>query len=79
MNMKLKPLLLATVLTLAVATQPPRVVAQEVADPTVDGFGSKKFWDYALCGASIALASGTGGWVFAVIVCGSVATEHWTK
>lgn len=77
--MRLKSLALAALLALAMAAQPPRGAAQEVADPVADGFGSKKFWDYALCGASIALASGTGGWVIALIVCGSVATEHWTK
>ncbi len=79
--MKLKSLLVATLLALAVVTQPPRLIAQELSDPEVEveGFDTKKFWDYALCGASIALASGTGGWVFAAIVCGGVLTEYWTK
>ena len=77
--MKVRSLLLAALVALAVASQPPRVVAQEVADPEVEGFDSNKFWDYALCGASIALATGTGGWVMAFMVCGKVATEHWTK
>ena len=77
--MKLRSVLLATLVASAVATQPLRVVAQEVVDPEVEGFDTSKFWDYALCGASIALATGTGGWVMAVFVCGRVATEHWTK
>ena len=77
--MKIRSLLLATLLVSAVATAPLRVAAQEVADPEVEGFDSSKFWDYALCGASIAFATGTGGWVMAFVVCGKVAAEHWTK
>ena len=77
--MKLKSLLLATLVVAAASTQPLQVVAQDVADPEVEGWGSNKLWDYALCGASIALATGTGGWVMAFIVCGSVATEYWAK
>ncbi len=75
--MKLRPVLLALLIALALATPAPRVVAQEAGDAEVEGFDSSKFWDYALCGASIVLASGTGGWVMAFIVCGKAVTEHW--
>ena len=77
--MRLKPVVLAALVALAVATQPPRLIAQEVGDAEVEGFGSSKFWDYTLCGASIVLASGTGGWVMAAIVCGKAITEHWAQ
>lgn len=75
--MKLRSLLLTALVVLPLAVQPPRAVAQDPADPQVQGFDRNKFWDYALCGASIAFASGTGGWVFAFVVCGKVATDHW--
>ena len=77
--MKLKSVLLAMLITALVAFQPPRLAAQAVGDAETEGFDSSKFWDYAMCGASIVLAAGTGGWVIAVLVCGKAATEHWTK
>jgi hypothetical protein len=80
MTMKWKSMLLATLIAIALTGQPAQVVAQaeDGGSEEVEGFGSSKFWDYALCGASIAFAAGTGGWVLAGITCGRAVTEHWS-
>ena len=70
---------LALLVSLALAIQPVQVVAQTPGDPAeVEGFGWKKFFDYGLCAASIAVATGTGTWVAVVFTCGRVIQEHWT-
>jgi hypothetical protein len=78
MTKKWKSTLLATLITIALVSQPPQVVAQvDEGGAEADGFASSKFWDYTLCGASIVFATGTGGWVLAGITCGRALTEHW--
>ena len=76
--MRWKAVLLALLIISPLAV-PTRPVAAETADEaTIERFDSRKFWDYASCGASIVFASGTGGWILAAVVCGKVITEHWT-
>ena len=77
--MRLRSLWLVMLIAAPMAYAPSRVAAQALEDAALDGFGSRKFWDYATCGAAIVLASGTGGWIVAGIVCGKVITEHWTE
>ncbi len=78
--MRWKSMLLATLIAIALVSQSPQVVAQAIeGDAEAQKIDSSKFWDYALCGASIVFAAGTGGWLVAFIVCGKVASEHWTK
>jgi hypothetical protein len=80
MNVRRQSMVWAGLVALALAIQPPSVTAQAAGDDAgIDRFGSAKFWDYALCGASIVLASGTGGWIMAGLVCGKAITEHWTR
>ena len=78
MNVKRRLLPLALCIALAVAATPVPRAAQALADGEVERFDSEKFWTYAACGASIALASGTGGWVLVAIACGKAATMYWT-
>lgn len=78
--MKWKSVVLALLIACASAIQPGPLAAQAVADDAEpERFGSAKLWDYALCGASIVFAAGTGGWVVAFLVCGRAVTEHWTR
>lgn len=59
--------------------QPVGVGAQTGGDDAGgEQFGSTKFFDYAMCGASIVFASGTGMWVLAIITCGKAMSEQWT-
>ena len=58
--------------------QPVRVVAQTAGDDAGSEFDRAKFFDYAMCGATIVFASGTGTWVLAAITCSKAITEHWT-
>ena len=75
MTRRLLPLLLC--LTLATAMTPlPRMAH---ADGEAQGFNEDKFWYYAACAASVALASGTGAWILAGIACGKAATAYWTE
>jgi hypothetical protein len=80
MTMKWKSTLLATLVAIALVSQPVQVVAltEDGGTEELEGSGSSKFWDYALCGASIVLAAGTGGWVLAGLTCGRAVTEHWS-
>jgi len=75
MKRRLLPLVLC--LMLATAITPPLRVAH--ADGETESFNEDKFWTYAACVASIALASGTGAWVLVAITCGKAATAYWTK
>jgi hypothetical protein len=78
--MKWKTTLLATLLAIAVVSQPPQIAAQAIDEGTeTEQFSSSKFWDFGLCAVSIVFAAGTGGWLLAAITCGKAATEHWTK
>ncbi|MBI1795601.1 MAG: hypothetical protein HYR74_00960 [Candidatus Eisenbacteria bacterium] len=78
--MKRRTVPIAALLALALAAQPPLVAAQTAPpdDATVEmnDRATEKLWDYALCGASIAFAIGSGGWVLAVIACGHAITQH---
>jgi hypothetical protein len=80
MTMRWKSILLATLIAVALVSQSPQVVAQAVeGDAQAEKIDSSKFWDYGLCGVSIVVAAGTGGWLLAFFVCGKVASEHWIK
>lgn len=62
------------------AMQPVRAGAQAAGDDaSAERFSSAKFFDYAMCGASIVFASGTGTWVIAAITCAKAFTEQWTE
>ena len=76
---RLKPIMLASLLALSAASQPPQVAAQVVDDAEGEGFDSKKFADYAACAISIGFAAGTGGWLLAGLVCYRAFTEHWSR
>lgn len=78
MNTRWKSALLVTLIA-ATMTMQPLVTAAQVGgdDAAAQSVDWNKFWDYGLCAASIAFASGTGGWVLAFFVCGKVAKEHW--
>jgi hypothetical protein len=77
--MKWKPVVLVMLITCALGIEPLRVAAQVAdGDAETERIGSVKFWDYAMCGASIVFAAGTGGWVLAIIACGRAITEHST-
>lgn len=77
--MRWRSILVATLIAVTVACQPPQVAAQAVDDATVERFDSEKFWSYAGCAASIAIGVGTGGWLLTVIACGKAATAYWTN
>jgi len=76
--MRTRWLPLALCLALATAITPLPQVAHAVDDASTEKFGSEKFWAYAGCAASIALATGTGGWILVAIACGKAATTYWT-
>jgi hypothetical protein len=80
MNMKRRLIPLALCIALAAAVAPMPRAAHALDDGgTTESFNSEKFWTYAACGASIALATGTvGGWVLVGIACGKAATTYWT-
>jgi hypothetical protein len=78
--MKWKPLLFAALIALAPLSQPRPLTAQTLEGETeTEAVDTSKLWDYAMCGVSIAFATGTGGWFVAAIVCGKALTEHWAK
>jgi len=79
MMMRRRWLPLALCIALAVAITPLPRMAHAVGDGETEAFDSNKFWSYAACAASIALATGTvGGWVLVAIACGKAATTYWT-
>lgn len=79
MNMKRRLIPLALCIALASAVTPIPRAAHALDDGgTSESFNSEKFWSYAACGASIALAAGTGGWILVAIACGKAATTYWT-
>lgn len=77
MRRKLLPLALCIALAAAITPLPPAAHALD-EEGQVETFNSTKFWAYAGCAASIAFASGTGGWVLVAIACGRAATMYWT-
>jgi hypothetical protein len=78
--MRWKAVLLALLIVSPLAIPSRPVAAEPTADDAaIERLDSKKFWDYAACGASIVFASGTGGWILAGLMCGKVITEHWTE
>lgn len=72
------PALLAA---LALTVAPLSVHAQEMDDPSAEGWNWKKFWDYGGCAASMVVAISTGGlaWIAPVIACGRALQEHWSE
>ena len=77
--MRVRAWLLAALIAAPLALPAAPVAAHDEDGAGIDRFGSRKFWEYAACGASIAFASGTGGWILAGIVCGKVLTEFWAE
>lgn len=76
--MKLRSILLASLLAMSAASQPLQVSAQAVDDADVERFDSKKFVDYAGCAIGIGFAAGTGAWLVAGLACYRAFSEHWT-
>jgi hypothetical protein len=77
MSTRWKPILLAALLVCAPVTEPRHASAQLVdTEVGTEGFNRGKFWDYMMCGASIAFATSTGAWVLAVIGCSKAIVEH---
>ena len=76
--MKLRSILLASLLAVSAASQPLQVSAQAVDDADVERFDSKKFVDYAGCALGIGFAAGTGAWLIAGLACYRAFSEHWT-
>jgi hypothetical protein len=77
--MRWKLVVMSVLLACLVGMQPVTVVAQTAGEDTsIEQFDSGKFLDYAMCGATIVFASGTGTWVIAAITCSKAITEHWT-
>lgn len=78
--MRRKKVVMGVLLACLLGMQPVRVGAQAAGDDaSSERFDSTKFFDYAMCGAAIVFASGTGTWVFAVITCGRAMSEQWTR
>ena len=75
---RLLPLLLCASRSPRPSTPLPRAAhASTTREP--EAFNSDKFWTYAACAASIALApAATGGWILVGIACGKAATTYWT-
>ncbi len=67
---------LATIFALTLALAPPPARAD--GDDGGEGFDWIKFFDYAGCAASIAVAEAPGGLVMAGITCGRVIQKYWT-
>ena len=76
--MRLRSVLLASLLALSVASQPLTVGAQAVEDADIERFDSRKFVDYAGCAIGIGFAAGTGAWLVAGLACYKAFSEHWT-
>ena len=76
--MKLRSILLASLLAVSVASQPPQVSAQAVGDTDIEGFDSNKFVDYAGCAIGVGFAVGTGAWLIAGLACYKAFSDHWT-
>jgi hypothetical protein len=76
--MKLRSIVLASLLAASVASQPLQVSAQAVDDTEIEGFDSRKFVDYAGCALGIGFAAGTGAWLLAGLACYKAFSEHWT-
>lgn len=75
--MKWKTVVVIALVACVLGIQPlsdARAAEDIVEDQRVD---TEKLWNYAMCGASIALASGTGAWVLAFITCGKAVTTHY--
>lgn len=77
--MRLRSILLASLLAVSAASQPLQVSAQAVDDADVERFDSKKFVDYAGCALGIGFAAGTGAWLIAGLACYRALSEHWTE
>ena len=69
---------IAACIALAATLMPLAPVAHAVEDAEIERFDPEKFWAYAGCAASIAVAAGTGGWFMVAIACGKAATTYWT-
>jgi len=67
---------LATILALTLAVAP--LPARADGDNEAESFDWIKFFDYAGCAASIAVAEAPGGLVMAGITCGRVIQKYWT-
>jgi len=79
MNTRRRLTALTLCIALAGAATPLPRVAHAVEDADLEAFNAGKFWTYAGCAASIALATGTvGGWILVGITCGKAATAYWT-
>jgi hypothetical protein len=77
--MRWKLVVMSLLIACLTGMQPLRVGAQTADDPGSEQFDRAKFFDYAMCGATIVFASGTGTWVLAAITCSKAITEHWTS
>lgn len=76
--MKWKSVVMVALFACALGIQPlPDVARAADGDAAAASPNADKFWDYAMCGAAIVFASGTGTWVFAFITCGKAVAEHW--
>jgi hypothetical protein len=70
---------LVALLTCTLGIQSSSVAAQAAEGGVeAESFNRDKFFDYAMCGASVVFASTTGAWVLAFITCGSAVTKHAT-
>ena len=78
--MKWKSIVAVTLIACLLGIQPVSSPAQaaegDVEEQRVD---TEKLWNYAMCGASIALASGTGAWVLAFITCHSTVLMEYPR
>jgi len=76
--MRRSSIVVALLLAGTLGVAPLSVVARAQEDGLeAEGFDKDKFWDYAMCGASVAVASTTGAWVLAFITCGKAVSTHW--
>jgi hypothetical protein len=76
--MRWRTVVLAVLLAFGLGVEPLSVVARaEDGSAEAESFNRDKFWDYAMCGASVVFASTTGAWVLAFITCGRAVTLHW--
>lgn len=66
---------LAPVLAILLAIAP---LPARAADAELEKFDWTKFFDYASCAASIAMAEVPGGLWMAAITCGRVVQKYWT-
>jgi hypothetical protein len=56
----------------------PAIETGPLEDGVIERWNWQKFWDYAACGAAIALATGGAGVVAVVIACGRIFALYWT-